>query len=204
MATEVRTYREFLKKLVTQEARPAHKFGHQPRLYELCTQIGAGVAYDDDVVFAAVWLHDLGVFEGNRPSDPDELQRWDHVAYAVKRATDLLPATDFPQQKIPQVLKVVEEHQPRDTPTSSEAVIVRDADILEQLGAIAVLRTAAKLGNDTRFVHFADAKNYLRRQLNDLPGRLQLPRAKELALGRQKLLSDFLDALEAEAGDEIG
>ena len=60
-------YREFLQAIVRAEAQPAHKLGHQPRLYALAKEIGADMAYDDDVVFAAVWLHDLGVFEGNRP-----------------------------------------------------------------------------------------------------------------------------------------
>lgn len=197
-------YRDFLINLVTRESRPAHKYGHQPRLYELSKVLGAGMTYNDNVVFAAIWLHDLGVFEGNRPSDPTELQRWDHVAYAVRRTVELLPQTDFPHDKIAHVVQVIEEHQPRNTPTSLEAKIVRDADILEQLGAITVLRTAAKLGSDTRFVLFADANSYLRRQLNYLPERLQLPRAKELAVARQRVLGDFLDALEAEAGTHLG
>ena len=197
-------YREFLPAIVRAEAQPAHKFGHQPRLYALAKEIGADMAYDDDVVFAAVWLHDLGVFEGNRPSDPVALQQWNHVAYAVQRTHELLAETDFPADKIPQVVKVIEEHQPGDMPTSPEAVIVRDADILEQLGAIAVMRTAAKLGSDTRFALFADAKNYLRRQLVQLPAKLQLARSKELARTRVETLGEFLDALETEAGPHLG
>lgn len=197
-------YREYLPRLVKEEAKPLHKYGHQARLYELTSQIGAGIAYDDEVVFAAVWLHDLGVFEGNRPSDPVELQQWDHVRYAVRRTREILAGTDFPADKIGHVVAVIEEHQPKDMPSSTEAFIVRDADILEQLGATAILRTATKLGSDTRFLYFADAKNYLERQLNELPGKLQLSRSRELALPRQAILRDFLSSLEDEAGDRLG
>jgi uncharacterized protein len=197
-------YKKVLQDLIAEEARPIHKYGHQARLYELTKEIGAGLAYDDDVVFAAVWLHDLGVFEGNRPADPEELQCWDHVAYAVRRTKDLLAKSDFPDAKIQQVIQVIEEHQPKDVPMTIEAKIVRDADILEQLGAIAVMRTAAKLGNDTRFVRFADAKNYLERMLEELPPKLQLDQSKKMALGRQQSLGKFLAALDGEAGMNIG
>lgn len=198
------TYRNVLQELIAREALPPHKYGHQARLYELTKQIGAGMEYDDDVVFAAAWLHDLGVFEGNRPSDSAKLQAWDHVAYAVQRTLEVLSSSDFPADKIPHVVKVIEEHQPKDVPTSLEAVIVRDADILEQLGAITILRTAAKLGSDNRFVYFADLRNALDRQLRGLPARLQLDRSRELAAARIATLAGFLSALDTEAGAHLG
>ncbi len=197
-------YREFLRRVVRDEARPAHKFGHQPRLYALCEEIGAGLAADDDVIFAAVWLHDLGVFEGNRPEELTELARWDHVAYAVRRGTELLRETDFPEAKIARVARVIEEHQPKDTPSSVEATIVRDADILEQLGATTVMRTAAKLGSDTRFHRFADVQRTLERQVDSLPGQLRLERARTLAEPRVRALRSFLQSLAAETGADPG
>ena len=197
-------YRSMLRSLLRDEARPAHKFGHQPRLYLLCEQIGAELTYDDDVVFAAVWLHDLGVFEGNRPTVVSELERWDHVRYAVHRGSELLAGSDFPAAKIAHVMRVIEEHQPRDTPSSIEASLVRDADILEQLGAVTILRTAAKLGSDTRFATFVDARDYLKRQLETLPAMLQLPRSRTLAEPRIRVLASFLESLETEAGSELG
>ncbi len=193
-----KTYRDYLRGVVAEEARPPHKYGHQVRLYELAVLIGADLQYDDDVVFAAIWLHDLGVFEGNRPSDLAALERWDHVEYAVARCTALLAETDFPAQKIAHVCAVIREHQPKDRPTSLEATMVRDADILEQLGAVAVLRTAAKLGSDTRFTRFVDVTNYLRRQGIELPRRLELLKSRDLAIPRQHALNAFLDQLEKE------
>ena len=197
-------FRDFLPELIAREALPPHKLGHQPRLYRLCSSIGEDLEYDDDVVFAAVWLHDLGVFEGNRPSEPRALERWDHVAYAVKRTREILAQTDFPAAKVEHVLSVIEQHQPKDDPRSIEATIVRDADILEQLGAIAVMRTVAKLGSDTRFVHFADASSFLSRQLSSLPALLRLPRSRELAEPRLVALRSFLSSLDAETGDLLG
>lgn len=201
--TRVPQYRDDLRNLIATEAAPVYKFGHQARLHRLALQIGAEITYDSDVVFAAIWLHDIGVFEGNRPANLEDLLRWDHVRYATERAIDVLSKTDFPSDKIGRVVAVIEEHQPKDVPTSVEAMIVRDADILEQLGMIAVLRAAGKLGSDTRFQRLADVKEYLERQLSELPSKLELPKARELATDRQKSLREFLSHLEGESGNEL-
>jgi uncharacterized protein len=197
------TYRTHLRAYIAREANPRHKFGHQPRLYALTQQIGHGLAYDDDVVFAAVWLHDLGVFVGHRPEDPAALKAWDHVAYITAQAPAILATAGFPADKIPAVLEVIRTHQPQDTPHTLEARIVRDADILEQLGAIGCIRTLAKLGSDTRFHTFTHARDALRRQLETLPQKLELPASKALATPRIALMQSLLAAVAAEAGENL-
>lgn len=162
------------------------------------------MAYDDDVVYAAAWLHDLGVFVGHRPEDPELLRDWDHVAYTTGKAPDLLVSMGFPKEKIPAVLDVIRTHQPQDEPQTIESVLVRDADILEQLGAIGILRTASKLGSDNRFRLFADAEKSLRRALIELPAKIRLEATRRLAAPRIAVLEQFLSALEAEAGGELG
>src|ERR1700740_341950 len=129
-------FRAALEDFIRREAKPVEKYGHQPRLYDLTRKIASDLACDDDVVFADAWLHDLGVFIGHRPEDPTELAKWDHVRYACERAPQILADAGFPAEKTPAVLAAIREHQPQDNPTSIEATILRDADILEQLGAI--------------------------------------------------------------------
>src|SRR5271155_3847864 len=167
--------------IIEREARPVDKYGHQPRLYALTQAIGEGLTYDDDVVHAAAWLHDIGVFAGNRPDDPDELQRWDHVTYACDRAAVILAESQFPQAKIPAVLDAIRAHQPQDDPLTMEATILRDADILEQLGAIGILRAVSKVGRDTRYSTFSSVVPSLRKALETLPPLLRLPSAQKLA-----------------------
>ncbi len=55
-------WRVALAEYIAREAKPVEKYGHQPRLYALTQQIGSGLSYDDDVVYAAAWTHDIGVF----------------------------------------------------------------------------------------------------------------------------------------------
>lgn len=196
-------YLPALREFILEQARPVDKFGHQPRLHALAEAIGAGLDYDRDVVLAAVWLHDLGVFIGHRPDEPAALSTWDHVAYACGKASANLRHTGFPQEKIPAVLDAIRQHQPGDDPTSIEATILRDADILEQLGAVGILRTVSKVGRDTRFPRFTDAIAVLRRNLNELPGKLRLASSQRLAESRIEILAAFLAAVEAEAGANL-
>ena len=66
-------------------------------------------------------------------------------------------------------------------PSTVEGVILRDADILEQLGAVGIMRALAKVGRDNRYPTFTAAVTVLRRNLEVLPGQLQLERGRVLA-----------------------
>jgi uncharacterized protein len=192
-------YRQEIEQYIRQNAKPADKFSHQPRLYGLARQLAAGVEHDDDVLYAAAWLHDLGVFVGHRPEDPNELAAWDCVGYAMQRAPAVLEKVGFPKAKIPAVIECIRTHQPSACPAAVEGVLLRDADILEQLGAVAILRTVSKVGRDSRFVSFSDALQVLRKNLDELPGRLRLDRARQLAEPRVQTLKAFLAAADSEA-----
>lgn len=197
-------YRTALTAYIRRHAQPPDKFSHQPRLHALACQLAEGQPFDDDVLFAAVWLHDLGVFVGHRPEDPLALAAWDCVAYAMREAPGVLRSLGFPPVKIPAVVEAIRTHQPSARPTTFEGTLIRDADILEQLGATGILRTVSKVGRDTRFLRLGDAVRALRRNLEELPGKLELASARRLAEPRLRTLRAFLEAAEAElaAGDE--
>ena len=82
-----------------------------------------------------------------------------------------------------------------------DAVLLRDADILEQLGAIGALRAFVKVGRDTRYDRFSEVLPVLKRAVECLPARLQLRSAQLLAAGRVEFLRSLIAAVEAEAGD---
>jgi uncharacterized protein len=181
------------------EARPQDKFGHQPRLYALAAKLGEGMTFDDDILFAAAWMHDLGVFIGHRPVDPEELARWDHVPYTIARSRELLPKWGFPGQKLDGVAEAIRTHQPQDEPVTAEATLLRDADILEQLGAIGALRALVKVGRDSRYPTYSTVLPVLKRAVERLPGMLLLDGAREQARPRVETLRTLIDAIESEA-----
>ena len=197
-------YREAIADYIRAQAKPPDKFSHQPRLYRLATRLAEGQPFDDDLLYAAAWLHDLGVFIGHRPEDPAALAAWDHIGYAVRQAPQILRQFGFPEAKIAAAIEVIQTHLPSAKPTSFEGTLLRDADILEQLGAIAVLRAVSKVGRDTRFVRYADALQVLWRNVEQLPAQLELASARRLAAPRVETLKAFLAAAEAEAnGNEL-
>ena len=196
-------WRQSVKDYIRAQARPEDKYGHQPRLYALACRIGAGIPFDDDVLFAAAWMHDLGVFIGHRPENPDELKRWDHVPYTIAQARKLLPMWGFPPQKLDAVAQVIETHQPHQTPRITEAILLRDADILEQLGAIGALRALVKVGRDTRYPTYSSLMPVLQKAAGELPALLRLEASRQLALPRVEALRAFLAAIEIEAGENL-
>ncbi len=200
-------WRLALHDYVQREARPVEKFGHQPRLYALATRIGgslpADVLYDDDVVYAAAWLHDLGVFHGHRPEEPRALEAWDNVRYAMERAPAILADLGFPSEKVGAVVEAIRTHQAAAVPMSTEAAILRDADILEQLGAIGILRAVCKVGRDTRYRTFSEVIPVLRDAFESLPGVLHYGASRELARDRVAVLRAFLDGVEKESAGPL-
>jgi uncharacterized protein len=201
MQPDAPTWREALAAYIAREAQPPEKFGHQPRLYALTRIIATDLQADDDVLYAAAWLHDLGVFTGHRPEERHLLERWDNVAYALEKTPEILSGIGFPPEKLAPVLECIRHHQPSATPASIESTILRDADILEQLGALGILRTVCKVGRDTRFSTFTQAIASLQKALNDLPALLSLPASRILAEERIREHRAFLQAVTSEAGD---
>ena len=192
-------YREAITEYIRAQAKPPDKFTHQPRLYHLAKRLAEGQPYDDDILFAAAWMHDLGVFVGHRPEDLAALAAWDHIAYAARKVPEIVQQLGFPAAKIPAVIEAIRTHLPSGKPTSFEGTLLRDADLLEQLGAIGALRAVSKVGRDTRFVRLADPLRSLLRGVEELPAQLRLASARRLAEPRVAILRAFLDAAQAEA-----
>ncbi|HXS77508.1 MAG TPA: HD domain-containing protein [Terracidiphilus sp.] len=186
---------------VRAEAKPIDKFGHQPRLYRLAAEIGSSMQYDDDTLFAAVWMHDLGVFLGHRPEDPERLAAWNHVPYTIQRSRELLSDWGFPSEKLDGVSESIRYHQPKDEPTTVEGTLLRDADILEQLGAVGLMRSVVKIGRDTRYPTFSSVLPVLSHAVNQLANQVRLNQTKVMAQTRVEMLRSFLAAIQNEAGD---
>ena len=193
------SYRQSLINYIREQAKPPDKFSHQPRLFALACQLAEAQPFDEEVVFAAVWLHDLGVFVGHRPEEPVALASWDHTAYAMRKSPALLRRFGFPAEKIPAVVEAIRTHQVAFRPTTFEGALIRDADILEQLGAVGILRLVSKVGRDTRYVRIGDALRKLWQDLEELSAQLQLASARRLAPPRVATMRVFLESVVAEA-----
>ena len=198
-STSFPSFRTSIETYIRKNALPVDKYSHQPRLYALTLQLAqsADLAYDDDILHAAVWLHDLGVFEGHRPVDPDALSKWDNVAYACEMIPALLTSWRFPAEKIPAVIDAIRQHVANGRPATPEAILLHDADLLELLGAVGIMRALSKVGRDTRYTTHGSVVKVLESALQ-LPDQLLLPAAKLIAEQKVSVLQMFLTALTNE------
>lgn len=193
------SFRSSIETYIRQHALPVDKYSHQPRLYALTQQLAqsAGLSYDDDILHAAVWLHDIGVFEGHRPVDPDALAKWDNVAYACEVIPPLLNNWGFPAGKISSVIDAIKNHAANCSPNTPEAILLHDADLLELLGAVGIMRALSKVGRDTRYSTHGSAIEVLKSAMQ-LPAQLLLPAAKVMAEQKVNVQQIFLSALTNE------
>jgi len=120
---------------------PTWGYSHSVRDYELATALAREdrVALDDDVLFAAAFLHDMAAF------DPwsREKEGIDHADEAALIVDTILTGTGFPMAKIDAVRGAIRTHMFDRSPSGPEATYLHDADALDWLGAIGVARIFA-------------------------------------------------------------
>jgi len=170
---------------------PAWGYSHCLRDYQLARELAMSdrVTLDDDVLYAAAYLHDMAAFE------PWQKSGVDHADQAATLVDTILKNTGFPMKKIEAVRGAIRTHMFDRTPVGSEALYLHDADALDWLGAIGVARVFglvdAKGGNPTG----PQVVPMLESNLAKVPARVLSPAGKARLPERQEQLATFLREL---------
>lgn len=151
-------------------------------------QIGEGIAYDSEAVWIAAHLHDWGAYA------PWAQKGVDHTLRSGQVADEFLTERGCPEHLKQLVLECIALHHVAGSNRSVEAALMRDADALDFLGAVGVLRDFSKNPRDLRA-----AFEQVRKRREKVPGMLQLERAKALGAERVKKMDELLDEFEAES-----
>jgi uncharacterized protein len=168
---------------------------HGRRDYELTLALARaeGIIVDDDALYAAGYLHDMGGLPPYAQPGVDHGERGAQVVDSVLRAAG------FPMAKAPLVKDIIIHHVYYRPPgTSPEAILFRDADILDFLGAIDVARIVSLTTREPWAQDLPQAIAVVERNMREMPGRLQTAAAKREAERRVREMQAFLDALRAE------
>jgi uncharacterized protein len=176
---------------------PAWGVAHSRRVYALATELAgeAKVAVDDDVLFAAAWLHDMGAFEPYRQPDVD------HADRASALVGDLLLGFGFPAEKIGKVRHAIETHMYfREPGAEPEALFLHDADTLDFLGSIGVARILAITGTHRWAPDLPGAVATIRTHARELGTKVVSKPAQQRAAQRIKEMERFLETLDTETG----
>ena len=177
--------------------QPAWGYSHAQRDYALARQLAAAdhVALDDDILFAASYLHDMAAFA------PWEKEQLDHADEAARIVDTVLKGTGFPMDKVDAVRAAIRTHMFSRDPVSPEAVYLHDADALDWLGAIGVARIIALVDPNGGAPDGPKAVTMLVDNLAQVPGRVISPAGRALVPARQAELAAFLKDLRRESDD---
>lgn len=170
---------------------PAWGFEHSERDYLVAKEIAheERLTIDDDVLFAAAFLHDMDGFDASPSALP-------HGAGSAKESEPLLRDAGFPMGKFPAVKAAMIGHMYYSTPAGNpEAIVLHDADSLEFLGAIGIARAIALIGDST---DLTGAVRLIEKDRETVPPGLVTSAARRMAAGREKEMDTFLAALGRE------
>jgi uncharacterized protein len=188
------TVREFAAKHFK---NPAWGYSHCLRDYALAQELAAAdhVALDDDVLYAAAYLHDIAAFA------PWEDTKVDHSDVGARVVDTILKGTGFPMAKIDAVRAAIRTHMYYRDPVGPEALYLHDADALDWLGAIGVARIIALVDPNGGKPDGSKAVAMLVDNLNKVPSRVLSPAGRARVPERKAELEKFLADLRRETQD---
>jgi len=190
---------------------PSHDLSHSLRVLGNTKRIVRSWPADMEIMIPAALFHDLV----NLPKCSPQARESPRLSAEAARII-LEGIADYPQEKIAEVARCISEcsFTNGNKPTSDESAVLQDADALESVGVIAIMRTFASSGKINRaFYQPQDPFCEIRKpnpklfavdlffsRLFQVYERLNTQPARELAKQREKYMHIFLRQL----GEEIG
>jgi uncharacterized protein len=198
---------------------PVHGFDHVLRVYQVAERLALAESADLEIVRAAALLHDA---EGSATAGGNE-GRKSHHHESAEFARQVLEAEGWLESRIEAVLHCIRAHRFRDRsepPQTLEAKIIFDADKLDVLGAIGIVRTVAYNVVIDAPVYVEPSEQFLRTgveepgeqhssyheflfKLSKVKDLMHTPLARQLAEERHQYLADFFSRLAAEMRGEL-
>jgi hypothetical protein len=172
---------------------------HARRLIHLVETI-ADAPYDADAIWLAAHMHDWGTFPRWSREDVN------HSVRSRQLADEHLRKLKCPAATMNRVLEAIEYHHGGADERAIEAILLRDADALDGMGAMGVLREFASIPTESAGCYTIPAGWGMRGaydraliRLENNPRMLRLPKSKELAREKARHMRSVLDALEQES-----
>jgi uncharacterized protein len=172
---------------LTEEYGGQWGLNHTRRLLQLIAILGEGRTYDTDIVWIAAHLHDWGAYP------PWAVQGVDHALRSAQVAQTFLVERDYPPDRIAAIVECIQHHHQGGLGRRIEAILLSDADALDFLGVVGILRDFSKHPRDLRKAFIS-----IKRRMSELPELLCLEQARSIAAQRIQRMEAMLAAFEAE------
>jgi uncharacterized protein len=199
------------------DVAPAHDWQHVRRVAQMAETLADEYDSDEcevneDVLMAAVWLHDIG----RAREDRGEIE--DHAEWGAKEAAEILSDLGADEDTIDAVQHCIRAHRYSNDvePETREAAILCDADNLDALGAVGIARIFSYGGELGQPIHDPDLPpeddestagetqfNHLHKKLLSLRDRMYTDAGREIAEERHDYVAEFAERFEREAMGEI-
>jgi uncharacterized protein len=179
----------------TLASEPVASVDHVERMTTWCQKLGEAAGANMDVLTAGALLHDVGV----------TVNRKLHYKVGRQRAAEILKEVGFPEEMAEEALHVLESHSRYGgpDPRTLEAKVGQDADALEYIGAIGILRAVVRGLNDGSFDGKIDSfPDYLRSILAKVEGTFHTKQAAAFGRPRLAYMKSFLEHIEKELKGE--
>jgi uncharacterized protein len=173
---------------LTEEYGGQWGINHTRRLLQLISMIGEGQEYDSEAVWWAAHLHDWGAYPKWALKDVD------HALRSAQVADTFLTDRGCPRELRERVLECIRLHHSGGSDGCPESVLLSDADALDFLGVVGVLRDFSKNSKDLR-----KAYEITRKRRATLPGLLRLERSKAIAAERLVQMDELLARFEQDS-----
>lgn len=173
---------------LTEEHGGAWGINHTRRLLHLVDQIAEGIAYNSDAVWIAAHVHDWGGYP------PWAQKGVDHAERSVVVAEEYLRTNGCPDQLRELIVECIALHHKTGSERSVEATLLRDADALDFLGVIGVVRDFSKNPRDLRAAY-----DQIRKRRVAVPQMLHLERSRQIGEQRVRQMDALLEELETES-----
>ena len=165
---------------------------HALRVWRWCEILVRDEEVDMDVLKAAALLHDVSIHVSGRQG---------HYEESARIAEVLLREIGYPEEKIEAVAHVIRAHSRfgGPDPETREAEVLYDADVLDFIGAVGLVRGVARgLDSDEYSGNVAEAPALFERMREMVGMRLYTARAREVAEGRLRYIDEFVERLREE------
>ena len=173
---------------LTEEYGGQWGINHTRRLLHLIEIIGADQSDNADAVWVAAHLHDWGGYSHWQQAGVD------HAARSAQVVEPILKEWGYPEDFAALVLECIAYHHQPDPLRSIEAILLCDADALDFLGVIGMLRDFSKNKQDLR-----KAYDVTQHRRATLPAGLVLEKSREIAARRLGRMEEMLAVFEEES-----
>jgi HD superfamily phosphodiesterase len=179
-----------MRKLIQQYAkdltsgRLGSGYEHSFRVYHLAREIAEGVDHDEEILHAACFLHDIEMSVGHPKSSAD-------------RAEAILHETGFVPEKIPIVIDAIINHMPNGNPSSVEAKLLFDANLLDSIGAVGFARLSVGAFIWYNMKSMQEILQYISRELS-FTEKFHFDKSRELARDKISFTRAAIDQFSKE------